>query len=1664
MSNHVSMKGKFLLAVGLLMLWFVSAEAQRKLWGTASAGVSDNKGVIFSANDDGTGYTVKYNFVTDFPGVSPQSGLTLAKGKFYGVTNSGGANDVGLLFEYDPVNDTYTKKHDFDGANGSYPYSAMVLANNGLLYGLTYQGGTNDYGVLYSYDPVNNIFTNLNSLSASLGGRAQGNLMQASNGKLYGLTMLGGANSGGTLIEYTIAGNLLAKKVDLPAGSAPTGELTETGGLLFGLTYGGGSNSVGTLFEYDPVGVTLTVRVNFDGTSKGSYPSGSLVKASNGLLYGMTSLGGANGFGTLFEYNSGTTTLTKKIDFNSANGSLPQSKLFQATDTNLYGATTNGGANNEGVLFRYVIGTNSLTVRANFNSADIGSNPASSLVQAADGKLYGVAPYGGPTTNGTLFAYDPTNDAISKRVDFSNSSNGSNPQSGMVLAPNGLFYGMTSLGGANAQGVLYEYDPATDIYTSKVDLSSSGTGSSPSGSLVLASNGNLYGMTSAGGANGDGVIFEYVPGSISVSVKVNFSAATIGSAPKGSLMQPLNSPLLYGMTNAGGPSAHGTLFTFDPNTSALVVKYSFTATSDGTSPQGSLVQAANGKLYGTTSSGGAGTSGVLFEYDISTDTYAKKVDFTGSNGANPYGDIVQATDGKLYGMTNGGGANSNGIIFQYDPYVASGNYAVKFSFNSAVNGSAPYGALTEAAPGKLFGTTSSGGAQGSGTFFQYDIAGTFTKIKDLGGADGASPLYGSLLLNPPKQTQTVTFGPLSTKAPTDPPFSVSPTASSSLAVKLTSSNTAVATVSGNTITIVGLGTTTISASQWGNSTYTFAQDIRQNLVVAKASQTITFNTLPTKTYGDAPFALGATASSGLAVTYSSSDPSIASVSGSTVTILKAGTVNITASQAGDVSYNAAPDVIQSLTINKKTQSIGFTIPNVYTYGDGAFLLNGNTDSGLPISYTDQSPTPLVTFSGVYPNISATIIQAGNTIIRASQTGNGNYLAATPVDVSLTINKATQTITFTSLAPATFGDAPVALTATSSSGLPISYTSSLSSVATVSSNTLTIVGAGSSLITAIQSGNVNFLPATTVGQNLTVNKANQTITFSALPSKALTDPPFALGATASSGLPISYSSSDLTIATISGNTVTLQNKSGTSNITATQAGNANYNAATPVVQPLNVVPKTSQTITFNALPGKILGDAPFNLTATASSGLAVTYTSGDPTVAAISGSTVTILKAGTVTITASQGGDPTYAAAPDVQQTLTIGKGNQTITFGALAAVANTDPPFTLSATSSSGLPITFSSSNTSLATVSGNTVTLGGSAGTVTITASQAGNSDYNAATPVPQTLTIVARSAQTITFGALQAKSMGDAAFSLTASTTSGLPITFTSSNTAVATVSGVTVTIVGAGSTDITASQPGNTSFLPASPVTQPLVVQKGNQQISFTPPASPVLGGPTFTLTATSTAGLPVTFTPVTTTKLSISGNFGTSLLAGLATVRASQAGNANYNAAAPVDQTFCIKPAIPTITVTNGNTNSPILTSSAISNNVWLLNGNPITGGTNQAYTVIKAGTYTVITSVDNCFSDASAPQTIVITGDLPLDNNSSLVYPNPSSDKVYVDLRQFAQYPVDVRMSDMTGRTVHQLTANGGSIAEINIAENQPALYLIEAVQGENRTRARFVKN
>jgi PKD repeat protein len=773
-------------------------------------------------------------------------------------------------------------------------------------------------------------------------------------------------------------------------------------------------------------------------------------------------------------------------------------------------------------------------------------------------------------------------------------------------------------------------------------------------------------------------------------------------------------------------------------------------------------------------------------------------------------------------------------------------------------------------------------------------AGTTTITASQAGDDNynaATDVQQSLTVE--KAGQTITFGALDNKTFGDADFDLTATASSGLDVSYTSSDLTVATIDGSTVSIVGAGTTTITASQAGDDNYNAATDVQQSLTVEKAGQTITFGALDNKTFGDADFDLTATASSGLDVSYTSSDLTVATIDGSTVSIVGAGTTTITASQAGDDNYLAATDVQQTLTVEKAAQTITFGDLDSKTVEDADFDLSATASSGLDVSYTSSDLT-VATIDGN----TVIIVGAGTTTIIASQAGDDNYLAATDVQQTLTVEKAAQTITFGDLDSKTVEDADFDLSATASSGLDVSYTSSDLTVATIDGNTVTIVGAGTTTITASQAGDDNYNAATDVQQSLTVEKAGQTITFGALDNKTFGDADFDLRATASSGLDVSYTSSDLTVATIDGNTVIIVG-AGTTTITASQAGDDNYLAATDVQQTLTVE-KAAQTITFGDLDSKTVEDADFDLSATASSGLDVSYTSSDLTVATIDGNTVIIVGAGTTTITASQAGDDNYLAATDVQQTLTVEKAAQTITFGALDNKTFGDADFDLRATASSGLDVSYTSSDLTVATIDGSTVNIIG-AGTTTITASQTGDDNYNAATDVQQSLT-VEKAGQTITFGALDNKTFGDADFDLTATASSGLDVSYTSSDLTVATIDGSTVSIVGAGTTTITASQAGDDNYLAATEVQQTLTVEKAAQSITFGALDNKTFGDADFGLTATASSGLDVSYSSSDLTVATIDGSTVTIVGAGTTTITASQAGDDNYHAADPVAQTL------------------------------------------------------------------------------------------------------------------------------------------------------------------
>ena len=305
--------------------------------------------------------------------------------------------------------------------------------------------------------------------------------------------------------------------------------------------------------------------------------------------------------------------------------------------------------------------------------------------------------------------------------------------------------------------------------------------------------------------------------------------------------------------------------------------------------------------------------------------------------------------------------------------------------------------------------------------------------------------------------------------------------------------------------------------------------------------------------------------------------------------------------------------------------------------------------------------------------------------------------------------------------------------------------------------------------------------------------------------------------------------------------------------------------------VNDVTNISQTITFGTLAAMTFGGSSFDLTATASSGLAVSYSSSDGSVASVAGSTVTIVGAGTTDITASQAGDDDYAAATVVAQTLVVNQADQTIDLAPVSTKGTIDAPFEVAVSSTSGLPVTLTVIGP--ATISATTLTLNGTLGTVTITADQAGNANYHAAPSVVQSFDVVTKQAQTITFGALAAMTFGGADFNLTATASSTLNVSYMSSDPLVASIAGNMVTIVGAGTTIITASQAGDINYIAAPDVAQNLVVNKADQTIGFDALAAVTFGGADFNLAATASSTLPVSYSSSDASVASIAGSMVT-----------------------------------------------------------------------------------------------------------------------------------------------------------------------------------------------
>ncbi len=326
---------------------------------------------------------------------------------FYGMTGGGGTHSLGTIFKVMPDGTGYSKLLDFaGGTNGSFP-NGNLISDGTFLYGLTFYGGISGDGTIFRIKPDGTRDSVLLNFSGMTNGQYPSGSLIYDGTFLYGVTFQGGANNLGTVFRIKPDGSgdtTLFTFDGTPNGSKPYGSLISDGTFLYGMTSQGGTYNDGVVFKIKSDGTGYSRLLNFAGATNGSHPAGSLFSDGT-FLYGMTTYGGANGMGTAFKLLPNGTGFTELLDFTgTTNGSFPNGS-FISDGTFLYAMTSGGGANNDGTLFKIKSDGTGYAKMLDFDGATNGSNPDRDLIY--DGTFfYGLTLNGGASDDGTLFRFE----------------------------------------------------------------------------------------------------------------------------------------------------------------------------------------------------------------------------------------------------------------------------------------------------------------------------------------------------------------------------------------------------------------------------------------------------------------------------------------------------------------------------------------------------------------------------------------------------------------------------------------------------------------------------------------------------------------------------------------------------------------------------------------------------------------------------------------------------------------------------------------------------------------------------------------------------------------------------------------------------------------------------------------------------------------------------------------------------------------------------------------------------------------------------------------------------------------------------------------------------------------------------------------------------------
>ena len=673
------------------------------LYGMADLGGALGIGSVFRLEPDGIG-GFTFHEIHAFSGIDgqqPIGGLVSGSDGFlYGSTTYGAFSGYGTVFQIDPSG-RVTTLHDFLPSDGGNSGSRLAVGPDGF-YG-TSSGGTD--GLVYRVKR-DGTFEIVHAFTGADGSQPYGGVILGSDGWFYGTTY-SGPGGASTIYRVSAGGSFESLHTLSPdEGAHIQRGVTEARGHFYGVAPEGGAQGVGTAFRVDASGSFSKIHDFGSGGDDGVDPGAPVFPASDGNLYGSTRSGGSSGFGTLFRIDP-ADVLTTVHSFTGLDGREPNSQLMEAQDGGLYGPatySTHYPGFVYGVIFRFQPPAGAVDVIYAFPGPPA-VHPLAGLVEAANGDFYGSASEGGTSSYGSLYRLkgDLNDESVSDVHDFQG-DDGAQPATALTLGADDSLYGVSP--STTSGGTAYRFDPPNTFTVLHSFVTSEGT--TPSAPLLEASPGNFYGVTEFGGANGLGTAF-HMDASGTLTPFHDFQTSD-GTRPR-SLMKALDGNLYGTCLTDGLPASGGSVFEIALPAQTLT-PFRLFDTSEGNHPAGPLAQTADGMFYGATEYGGDSFNGTVFRMD-GTGAVTPLHSFTFSEGVGYTSGLLLAADGTLYGVRDAG---SGGILYQI---TTDGTFSVLHQFGQGVDGISPVGNLIQASNLGIYGVTRDGGAGRAGVIFRF---------------------------------------------------------------------------------------------------------------------------------------------------------------------------------------------------------------------------------------------------------------------------------------------------------------------------------------------------------------------------------------------------------------------------------------------------------------------------------------------------------------------------------------------------------------------------------------------------------------------------------------------------------------------------------------------------------------------------------------------------------------------------------------------------------------------------------------------------------------------------------------------------------------------------------------------------------------------------------